>query len=257
MHPELQTVGKYFRSLYQHGGAVAGSFLLTLALWGIGQWSPTFEKDKPEWLSPILIGAGFVITNYLAWRENWLKLGLERPSLPKDLKLIQSIVHQDSREPEMVKFTLTLTSEGDLRGKAVRIFCNAPIYTKRFYAERSVKRAKYKMTAGGHHRSDPKTGKEEIYNVGDIIEMTDKDFNQYASLDRVEPIEGQAQDGVEYQLSSPESIREEDTNTVVVFDFGGEWLKTAPFKSIWGEITSTVPFMVTRVEWLKIKDSRT
>lgn len=106
------------------------------------------------------------------------------------------------------------------------------------------------MIAGAHMYRDLKTGKQITYRRGDIVELTDRQFEK-ESLDRLEPVEGQAQDGIEYEVAHPESIREGGDTNAVIFDLGGAWMKTEPFESIWGEITSTVPFKITKIEWLK------
>ena len=97
MHPELQAVGGYFRALYRHIAIVASSFFVSLLLQGLEKWGP-WNKAAPDWVSWLTLGLGLMIANYLVWRENWIKSGLERVSLPKDIELLQSIFHQDSHE---------------------------------------------------------------------------------------------------------------------------------------------------------------
>jgi hypothetical protein len=69
VHSELRNFGQYVRSLYRHGAAVVGSFALTILLWAMDKWNP------PWWETLLLFGVGFMITQYLAWRDVWLKMG--------------------------------------------------------------------------------------------------------------------------------------------------------------------------------------
>jgi hypothetical protein len=99
------------------------------------KWTPPWWKTSPSWLFPLLFGVGFMITQYLSWRDVWLKQGTpERPSVPKGIQLEwQTISHSSDDPAAAAKTSFTLVAEEDLRGKAVRISCDGPIYDKEFW----------------------------------------------------------------------------------------------------------------------------
>jgi hypothetical protein len=71
VHSELRNFGQYVRSLYPRGAAVAGSFVVTALLWAMDKWNPPWWKTSPSWSFFLLF---FIITQYLAWRDVWLKM---------------------------------------------------------------------------------------------------------------------------------------------------------------------------------------
>jgi len=142
MHTELRNFGQYVRSVYRHGAAVGGSFALAELLWALDKWNP-------PWKDHLLLLVGcFIIAQYLAWRDAWLKRAApQRPILPRGLKLeSQAIFHSDdpdhSNAPEITTFMLV--AKEDLRGKAIRVLCNGPIYEEEFWTQGTVGTLIYK-----------------------------------------------------------------------------------------------------------------
>lgn len=160
-------------------------------------------------------------------------------------------VLRQSTTPERVKFELR--SQVDLRGKAIQISCNAPIYSSDFSSMHLVKRATYRMTRGSHGAYE-ESGTFRMVRVGDLIELTPAEAEKMK--DRVELV-NQRSGKIEPVLdrsANPSDIIKVDQRTVI-FDFRSADF-SEPFTIIHGSLGSAGPIEITSIEWVEPRKLR-
>jgi hypothetical protein len=256
MHPILA----YLRAVIRHSVALITSSLPIAAYTALTITRPDTSSTKYFWNhipQPIVwlfVLLALTVAQFLAWKDAWLRSGTpEQPHLPKGFRLKQSMSHAQGQEaPERTKFELAVSE--DLRGRAIRVTCNGPIYAKDFVPQYGVRRKKYKVLRGSYGMWED--DRNVIYKPGAIIKLTEEQAQSKSFKGRVALAQDTSIPDGEPWLASGEHAQKEDIRNdnmidAVIFDFSSERLAARPFMVISGEVGSITPISITRVEWVE------
>ena len=218
-----------------------------------------------------LLGLGLTLLAYLAYlsikapRLLWEECQARLQKAENEVKGLRCVSQVDlpkgvdlKQTDDGLETSFVLITTEDLRGKAIRLSCDGPIYKKSFSAQYTVRRSKYRLLDGSHSRHE--NGSLVTYDARtdkDIMELTDIEAARQVennNTHRIEIVPGPAKDGVELIPANPENIWPDDTNSVI-FDFSGNRFSARPFTAIIGKVSSGKPLRIMRVKWMKAKPS--